>query len=491
MPQIINTNVMSLTAQRNLNRSQAELGVSLARLSSGLRINSAKDDAAGLAIAERFTSQIRGLNQAQRNANDGISLAQVGEGALASASDILQRVRELSIQSANDTNSSADRQALQNEVNELVAELDRIAATTTFNGRNLFDGTFGTSQFQVGANANETILATTANFRTSQFGDNRVTGAVSSGAAAADAAITGGTATRLLGETLVVSGFLGSSSITVPAANGTAQSVAAQVNAVKGETGVIATARTEIDATFSAAGNYTFELVSDNDVTNGVTVSFSIAATTGSDALSTAVTAINDQSAKTGVTAKVNDAGTAITFTNATGNNIYLRNTNVAITNAGTITADAGVLAAAGAADNNVAITGQVTFDSDRTFALTGDATETLTNASEASVLQSVSSLDITNVTNANLAIRIAESALNLVNGQRAKFGALQARFEATIKNLEIASENQTAARSRIQDADFAAETASLTRAQILQQAGVSVVSQANALPQTVLALLQ
>ena len=174
MAQVINTNIQSLNAQRNLNTSQTSLATSLQRLSSGLRINSAKDDAAGLSIAARFTSQIRGLDQARRNANDGISLAQTAEGALSGSQDILQRMRELAVQSANETNSASDRAALQGEVANLSAELDRIAQTTQFNGRNLLDGTFTYAQFQVGANANQTITATSANFRTNNFGSYRM-----------------------------------------------------------------------------------------------------------------------------------------------------------------------------------------------------------------------------------------------------------------------------------------------------------------------------
>ncbi len=181
----INTNVASLTAQRNLGISQNSLNNSINRLSSGLRINSAKDDAAGLAISERFTSQIRGLNQAARNANDGISLAQTAEGAMKAAGDMLQRIRELAVQSANASNSASDRQALQQEVNQLVSELDRVAKTTEFNGSKLLDGTFGTQQFQVGANANQTIVAATANLRTSVYGNNQVSGTNAGGASAA------------------------------------------------------------------------------------------------------------------------------------------------------------------------------------------------------------------------------------------------------------------------------------------------------------------
>ena len=165
----INTNINSLTAQRNLGMSANALSTSIQRLSSGLRINSAKDDAAGLAISERFTSQIRGLNQATRNANDGISLAQTAEGAMKASGDILQRVRELVVQSANASNSAGDRQALQSEVGQLVSELDRISQTTEFNGSRLLDGTFGTQQFQVGANSNQTITTSTANLRTNVY----------------------------------------------------------------------------------------------------------------------------------------------------------------------------------------------------------------------------------------------------------------------------------------------------------------------------------
>ena len=204
MASTINTNVASLTAQRNLGMSQTSLNTSIQRLSSGLRINSAKDDAAGLAISERFTSQIRGLNQAVRNANDGISLAQVAEGAMGSAGNILQRVRELAVQSANASNSAGDRQALQQEVGQLVAELDRISQTTEFNGQKLLDGTFGTQQFQVGANANQTIVAATANLRTSVYGNNQ--NAASAGVASGASL---GASNGVAGGSVAISGYLG------------------------------------------------------------------------------------------------------------------------------------------------------------------------------------------------------------------------------------------------------------------------------------------
>ncbi|MEN9452085.1 MAG: hypothetical protein RLZZ369_1144, partial [Pseudomonadota bacterium] len=235
MASTINTNISSLTAQRNLGTSQASLTTSIQRLSSGLRINSAKDDAAGLAISERFTSQIRGLNQAARNANDGISLAQTAEGAMQSASNILQRVRELAVQSANASNSAGDRQALQAEVGQLVAELDRIGQTTEFNGSKLLDGTFGTAQFQVGANANQTIIAATANLRTNVYGNNQNLASNGSGIGASATQATAGTNGVTTG-TVAINGYLGTGSLTV-AVSATAKATADQINALKSTTG--------------------------------------------------------------------------------------------------------------------------------------------------------------------------------------------------------------------------------------------------------------
>lgn len=488
MPQVINSNVASLNTQRNLNMSQSAQATAIQRLSSGLRINSAKDDAAGLAISERFTSQIRGLNQAVRNANDGISLAQTAEGALQSGGDILQRVRELAVQSANASNSASDRQALQREVSQLVSELDRIAQTTEFNGQKLFDGTFGTQQFQVGANANQTIVASTANVRTNQFGNNQVNaaGAASSGVAWGSNATTSGT--------VAVNGYLGSRTVNV-AANQTAKTIADNINAVKGDTGVIATATTDVQLTFGAAGAYSLNLRSDN--TADQAVSFTLSAASGTDALGAAVSAINEQTSKTGVTAKLNTAGTAVVLTNATGNDIRVADTTVA--NGGAVTvqkldatgaASGGTvtLAANTTADSSLT-SGYVTLDSEKSFAV--DVTTSNAFADASSTLKKVADLDISTFAKATEALKTVDAALTLINSERAKFGALQARFETTISNLQSTSENLSASRSRIRDADFAQETANLTRAQILQQAGVSMLAQANALPQNVLALLR
>ncbi len=482
MPQVINTNTMSLNSQRNLNTSQEALKVSLQRLSSGLRINSAKDDAAGLAISERFTSQIRGLNQAVRNANDGISLAQTAEGALSETGNILQRIRELSVQSANATNSASDRQALQAEVGQLVQELDRVATNTEFNGQKLLDGTFGTAAFQVGANANQTIQTTTNNFRTAQFGNHRVEGM---------AASAGPTNRYATGEILTVAGSLGTRQIQIEVGS-SSKTVAEKVAALTNETGVGAYARTEMGVSFSASGSYTLDIQSDNK--QAQSISFTLAGTEGNDGLSAAVTAFNDVSCKTGVTAGVSDDGRGIKLVNNTGNNIMLSDTvnpnSGNITVGGSATGGGAVLGADGSMDVAV-ISGQVVFDSDKSFGVTGTAGVSVMMAQEASHLNAVQDIDISTVDGANKAMAIVDSGLNTVNAQRAKFGAIQSRFGSTIANLSTNSENLTSARSRIRDADFAQETAELTRAQILQQAGTAMLAQANASPQNVLSLLQ
>ncbi len=488
MPQVINTNVMSLNSQRNLNTSQEALQVSLQRLSSGLRINSAKDDAAGLAISERFTSQIRGLNQAIRNANDGISLAQTAEGALAESGNILQRIRELAVQSANATNSASDRQALQSEVGQLVQELDRIATNTEFNGQKLLDGTFGTAVFQVGANANQTIQTTTNNFRIGQFGNHRVEGMQTTANAVSRYA---------LGETLTIAGNLGTRDIVVDT-GASAKVVADKVNQTVNETGVSAFAKTETNVSFGAAGAYTLEIQSDNG--DFQAISFTLAGTEGNDGLSAAVTAFNDVASKTGVTAKVSDDGRSVVLANSTGNNITLRDTVNA--NAGGVVVGAAVVGEDGSVSGGAVlgantavevavVNGQVTFDSDKSFGITGAPASTLVAAQAASMLNSVQDTDISTVAGANISLAIVDAALNTVNGQRAKFGAIQSRFGSTIANLSTNAENLTAARSRIRDTDFAKETAELTRAQILQQAGTAMLAQANVAPQNVLSLLQ
>jgi len=489
MSQVISTNVASLNAQRNLSTSQGELATALQRLSSGLRINSAKDDAAGLAISERFTAQIRGLDQARRNANDGISLAQTAEGALKSSGNILQRIRELSVQSANASNSAGDRKALQAEVSQLVSELDRIANNTEFNGLKLLDGSFGSAAFQVGANANQVITAQTGDFRTSVYGNNSYrTDTID---AATGATFTAGTfdIQGLETETIDV------------AATDTARTLSNKVNAVADSTGVSATARTNGQLEFATADtNYTLSIVSKN--TTAVNVSFTVGATDTAEGLASAVAAINDAASKTGVTAALNETNDGIVLLNDAGDNITITNGaasggDVDFSNfdpAGLDTPDDpsddfGTAATLAAGDDATAI-GYLTFASDRSYAIVGDGTtDAVTDGS--ATLEAVSTIDISNVDGATNALAIVDAALAAVNGQRARFGALQSRFENTVANLQITGENLSSSRSRIRDADFAAETAALTRSQILQQAGTAVLAQANAIPNNVLSLLR
>jgi len=485
MAATINTNVASLTAQRNLGMSQASLNTSIQRLSSGLRINSAKDDAAGLAISDRFTSQIRGLNQAVRNANDGISLAQTAEGALKASGDILQRVRELGVQSANATNSAGDRKAIQAEVGQLLSELDRISTTTEFNGQKLLDGSFGSATFQVGANANQTITATTGNFRTTTYGAQLNATKLVEAAA---------TATSLAG-TVVIAG-LQTKTATLTATD-TAATAAAAINALADATGVTASARNVSELKFAATGAISLAVKGDN--TTAANVTFNVTGNTAAG-LAEAVKALNDVASQTGVTAKLNAATDGIVLTNEAGSDINLANnsaaagiTLAALNAEGTLAGASGApvfgAATAAAAAASVISRGTLEFNSDKGYSLTG--TSALAPTTAAASLKAVNTIDVSTVEGSAKALKIIDAALSSVNGQRASFGALQSRFETTVNNLQSTSENMSASRGRIQDADFAAETANLSRAQILQQAGTAMVAQANQLPQGVLALLR
>lgn len=316
MPAVINTNVASLNAQRNLNSSQSALQTSLQRLSSGLRINSAKDDAAGMAITERMTSQIRGLNQASRNANDGVSLAQTAEGGLSEVGNNLQRIRELAIQSANSTNSASDRTSLNAEVTQLLAEIQRVATTSQFNGQNILDGTFTAAQFQVGANANQTITASTGNSQTSALGSYQV----------ASNSISAVSGTALTAGQLTLNGIdVGSST------SGSAEAISAAINGATNRTGVSSSASTVVTSSVTNPLLRNQSLQSGDLVINGV----SIGAVAGSSNVATqgsnVAAAINAVSTQTGVTAAANGGTGALTLTSNTGKTIDIT-TNAAIT---------------------------------------------------------------------------------------------------------------------------------------------------------------
>ncbi|EPZ15430.1 hypothetical protein M622_15975 [Thauera terpenica 58Eu] len=737
MAAVINTNVQSLNAQRNLSSSQSSLATSLTRLSSGLRINSAKDDAAGLAISDRMSAQIKGLNQATRNSNDGISLAQTAEGALSESGNILQRVRELAVQSANSTNSASDRLALQSEVNQLVSELDRIANTTSFNGLKLIDGSFSQQSFQVGAYANQTInvnvgaattdriginkidsnnaVATnaitaatmstsainiaggsaagtslaaakaaasptqiitvtddagnastasfvagtaygatatndygafktaldasaqvgtttasyaanslTVNFNattwdgaatadtvslninqiaftvtatgtdttsfetdlqtavaawntanttasgvtltrdgssvkigtsggesisidtaatangavvTTTYGDNNATlstGAYVQRAAAtfafeaADKIVSATSTGGALGVAAGQDGLNGVGNTTAGANNVAAQSltingqvqetvdiaagtdakgIAAAINAVAGKTGVEASARTTATLSdVSAAGVISFNL-------NGQDVSANVSKTSD---LTNLTDAINGQSAKTGVTAKLNVEKDKIELVAADGRDIKIENFNNSAVDDPNVTG-ASMKVQGGIGDDKKGLatvlsdTNAPTTDTDSTtiggnvelkstggyFSVASDKADSAgglfsgdAKQLQAGDLKAVNSIDISTVAGATAALDIVDGALSKVNSIRADLGAVQNRFESTIANLQTSTENLSAARSRIRDTDFAAETANLTRSQILQQAGTAMLAQANALPNQVLSLL-
>jgi flagellin len=710
----INTNVSSLNAQRNLSKSQVDLSRSMERLSSGLRINSAKDDAAGLAISDRMTSQIRGLNQAARNANDGISMAQTAEGALQETTNILQRMRELSIQSANDTNSASDRASLQAEVNQLKQEMTRIASSTSFNGRNVLDGSMNNAQFQVGANANETISFSIPSAKSADLGINLLEStstpassvpatsvsafALTPAAAAADTSggnsvvdqtmtitndVTGATAdlavtTDMSAEAIAAlvtpavttaTGWTASASTTatigtlsadgnvsfnltgglgtaaIPATAVTSLDLSAldtAINLVSGTTGITSSitanvitltdasgADIKIDTFFNSAnGTVEASAVSltsggNNSTTIGGTVTFSgpgstavsssaltggtftdtttpavaslgietattpsdttaagnnvelqtltivgpdgtrpaiidadssaseiantvnlesaitgvtaearttatisnlvsdgtiglslqgsnatpipISATITTDDLSSLANAINDQAGNTGINATLSGNKKSIVLTQPAGEDIKISDYTHSVDDpANTITIAGGEGSGVPLAGNTGSVThstvvgGEVAFYSTGTFNVSsnidgglGSLFNNATGVANASILSSIDSVDISTVEGASDAIKSIDGAVSQIDTIRGELGAIQNRFESTISNLNNVSENLSAARSRILDADIAMETSSMTKNNILQQAGVSILAQANQTPQLALQLLQ
>ena len=513
----INTNVASLNAQRNLSASQTNLAKSMQRLSSGLRINSAKDDAAGLAISDRMTSQIRGLNQATRNANDGISLAQTAEGAMQESTNILQRMRELAVQSANDTNSASDRASLQSEVDQLKQELTRIAETTTFNGKKLLDGSMISAQFQVGANAGETISFGIGSARSTDLGNHSLTtnnATAAQGIEVATTAATASAANNVEAQTLTVVGKEGSEVVKV-AAGDSAAKIAEAVNTQSEKTGVTATAKTTATlGTLSADGSVSLNLQGTNTTAIGIT------ATVLKDDLSNLASAINEQAGNTGITAKLSDDKKSITLEQSAGYDIKISDfvhggagvggtaatfevtgsEGIAVALTDTAGADAAAETAAIAANtDSTTVGGQVSFASSASFNVTSSIANAAgsifnnatANAANVSTLQSINTLDITSVDGSSKAIEAVDGALMQIDNMRGDLGAVQNRFESTIANLQNISENISAARSRILDADIAQETSKMTSQNILQQAGVSILAQANQAPQLALSLLQ
>jgi flagellin len=504
----INTNVASLSAQNQLQKSQDLSNQALERLSSGLRINSAKDDAAGLAISTRFQSQISGLNVAQRNANDGISLAQTTEGALEEITNNLQRIRELAVQSANATNSASDRQALNDEVQARIEEIDRISQQTAFNGLKVLDGSFGNQNFQVGANAGETIgIDLTQGTRSSQIGS-----------IASDSLTAGGTA--IVGGTSDLSIKVGDNAFVAVGDSQPVQQDGVTVSGYEADSAfAIAEAikSAEVDGLNVSAVNQqelSFADFADADVSNGDTYALSIngvsvysedVGTTGDVAVVNAnrlddiVAAVNATSGSTGVTAEKNEAGDGLVLNAEDGRTINLEQTQEGgnVANSKGLTDGSATVGGTGAVAN---LRGDVELSAGETISFasaTGSLTGILglTNASADSIelnsSEALADTDVSTVAGSNETILRVDAALETVNGLRGELGAIQNRFESTIANIATTSENLSASNSRILDADFAAETAKLSKSQVLQQAGISVLAQANARPQQVLSLLQ
>ncbi len=493
----VNTNVASLTAQRNLMGTNRKLSTSLQRLSSGLRINSAKDDAAGLAISDRMFSQIRGLNQAARNANDGISLAQTAEGALQESTNLLQRMRELAVQSANDTNSASDRQSIQDEVAQIQSEINRIADTTSFNGKKLLDGSFGTAVFHVGSEASETINVNTGDARATKLGAYQLF--IQQEAAVEDTAALA--TTGYAGADLDITGYIGAETVTI-ATGDSAKTAAANVNGQTVNTGVTARAETKFELSgFADSSNYSLVIGSGGNTATAI-------ASTGVGDVSDMVAAINDQQGTTGVSATLKEGTTTtIVLTDHDGDTVNIgRNDsvggNVAITtytydDAGTPANGTGNITSLGGATDTGEVRGRVILESQKNFGVTAgtdvgdDAVNAAGTTAVAATLSSTSSIDLSTQRGSNNALTVIDKAIAKIDSIRGSLGAVQNRFESTITNLTNVSENISASRSRVLDADFAKETAELTKQQIIQQAGLSMLTQANQLPQAALSLLQ
>ncbi|MBX7277747.1 flagellin [Pseudomonas sp. ERGC3:05] len=477
----VNTNLASLTVQNNLNKASSALQTSMQRLSSGLRINSAKDDAAGLQISNRLTSQINGLGVAIKNANDGSSIAQTAEGAMQQSTNILQSMRTLALQSANGSPSAEDRKSNQAQYAALTAELTRIATTTTFGGKNLLDGSFGTTSFQVGANANQTIDMSIGNVAANNIGSQQLK----------TKSLTP-SATGIAGGAITVTGGGQSATVTL-AAGASAKQIAAQMNGAVG--GLAATASTEAQFTVNAAtigaatppnANFTLQ------VGSGAAVQF-----TGVTSTSDLASQLSSNAAKLGISVNYDSSTNALSVKSDTGENLTFNAGDGGAAGISVATKDGtGTFGTATAlAATAIVATGAVSLNSSSSYALNGAGVAGVFAAGAAtaanSVKTTVNNTDVTTAANAQNAIDVITQAISDIDSQRAGLGAVQNRFDNTVANLQSIADNSSAARGQIQDVDYAAETAQLTKQQTLQQASTAILSQANQLPSAVLKLLQ
>ncbi len=491
----VNTNIASLQAQNNLSQVNRALEQNQERLSSGLRINSAADDPAGLAISDRMNAQIKGMNQATRNAQNGISMAQTAEGGMQEITNILQRMRELSVQSANETNTKSDRQSLNKEFQDLSGELDRIAKSTSFNGKSLLDGSMGESLFQVGADTgseNQISLDMSSSMRAGDLG-RRYEGTVGFVTGTSATAITqtlSASEVTVNNETLGLSGYDQESTATtdVVASGQVRESAWAIADAINNN----ANLQVEAEANNTAVGasqasgvtatNYSLSV-------NGVEV---MTGATGTISATLAADKINAEDSLN-VEATVTDSG-ALELSDDDGGDIHVTEAGVS-----GFFATAGTYAQGGSV--NLQATQSIAFGDVSGGTEFGNATVTGSGYSVTSAAASFSTvytnqnesleqMDIASVTNAQDAIDKIDAAINDVDSTRATMGAAQNRLESTIANLENSVQNLTESRSRIVDADIAKEAAEQTQNNVRRQAAASVLTQANQNPQLALQLL-
>ena len=493
---IINTNAGAINAQAVMQRVNGEMNTSMTRLSSGLRINAAKDDAAGMAIAEKMTSQIMGLNQSIRNATDGQKLIDTTEGAHVETSNMLQRLRELAVQASNDTNTSFDRSKITAESKQLIAEINRVSETTTFNGMKVMDGSFSGKQFQIGADAGQVINVNVDSTSARDIGANQVAGKVQVATAGASPAATGA-------QNITISGSTGQETVAL-AGGASAKDAAAAINGVSASTNVEASAETNVQLSgLSETGTVSFSI-------NGKSIgNVTIASTSDLTALRDA---INEASGETGITATMGDTDGKVILTSTTGENIAITNFSTVKTgDAAASTSTTGSITAAGVdsqgnvlsgatetttiteTNHSTTITGQVTMTSGKTFTATTDAAGFVATAAGSvnSDLSSVADIDLNSVDGAANAIKVLDAAIGKISQSRSDLGAISNRLDSTISNLTNISSNVQAAKSQITDADFAEESTNLARGKILSQAATAMLAQANSSQQGVLSLLR
>ena len=495
---VVNTNVAALASATSMMKNTKEMESAMAKLSSGYRINTAADDAAGLSISEKLEGQIRGTAMAVRNAQDAQNMIDTIEGASGEIVTSLQRLRELAVQSANSTNSSVDRSFLQKEASQLLQEIDRIAHQTQFNGMNVLDGSFDDKNVQAGANVNNSIAVDAASMAAQDIGQYVIRGAAQENAAAA-----AGADNAYAAGNIIINGFAGTATV-ASSQHDTAREARDDINAIADKTGVTAKAATHVHlSAVSAAGTIQLTIGHNGAVGVGTDTATTVTATVSDTEDLTALRdAINNAAGSTGVTAKFFEGSTdELLLTDQDGDDIQLNNyTNGTATMVAQAYNFHGTSASANSAattitsggTDSITVIGELVLGSSQAFSISNvTATYFAGTTSNQSSLENVGDIDIGTMVGAQKALERIDGAIDMVNTQRAELGALSNRLDKTINNLTNVVENHSATKSHIKDANFAQETSQLTKAQILNQAATSMLAQANASKQTILALLQ